>query len=186
MMQEKRGMSSIVATSLVITITILAGAILGTFIVPFVQKNLERSTECTDYESYFSFEAELLDPICHQTSNNNYVVVSAKNDKALEKGIQGFQLLFVKVADPSSPGGKAVSVAMRQSGASVPQLTMLGASGKNPARAPKAGEILTYVYNDGASYNRVDIAAIVGNGRVCERRSDTIKIVACGNAARRP
>lgn len=178
---EKKGMSSIVATSLVITITILAGAIIGTFIVPFVQKNLERSTECTDYETYFSLDSEVLGPICYNTGNKNYVIVGADNDKAIEKGIQGFQLLFIKVASPgSTTGGKAVSVLVKQSGSNDAKLTLAGEP--SAARVPKAGEILAYIYNDGTKYDRVEISAIVGNGRVCERKSDTAKIVSCGNA----
>lgn len=179
-------MSSIVATSLVITITILAGALIGTFVVPFVQKNLERSTECTNYENYFSFESDTLGPICYQQnpSKNNYVVVSAVNDKTLEKGIVGFQLLFIRVADKNDPGA-AISAKVQQSGASDARLQLFEGSAKT-AVLPKAGEIRVYTYNDGQKYDRVEISAIVGNGRVCERKADSAKIVACGNAQGRP
>lgn len=185
MILQKEGMSSIVATSLIITITILAGALIGTFVVPFVQKNLERSTECTNYEDYFSFEDKLLGPICYQNpSKKNYVVVSAANDKTLESGIVGFQLLFIRVANKDNPGA-AVSVSLKQSGASDAQLQLFDGSAK-PAMLPKAGEISTYVYNDGQKYERVEISTIVGNGRVCERKADSAKIVACGSAPGRP
>ena len=183
MNKQKKGMSSIVATSLVITITILAGAILGSFIVPFVQKNLERSTECNDFENYFSLETELLGPICYQTvSNNNYIVIGAKNDKTLELGVNGLNLLLIQVSNPGNPAGKAVSINVKQGGASDQKLQLLGAGNQlSAALPPKSGEILTYVYNDGQKYDRVDIAAIVGNGKVCERRSDRVKIAPCGN-----
>ena len=182
MRTQKRGMSSIVATSLVITITILAGAMIGTFVVPFVQKNLERSTECSNYENYFSLETDILGPICYQSSSkNNYIVVEAMNDKSLEDGIVGFQLLLVQGASPSNPAGKAVSIGAKQSGSSDPNFQILGAISGQTTLPPKSGEILTYVYNDGEKYERAEISAIVGNGRVCERKSDIIKIVPCGN-----
>ncbi len=182
MRTQKKGMSSIVATSLVITITILAGAMIGTFVVPFVQKNLERSTECNNYEDYFSLNTEILGPICYQSSSNkNYIVIEAANDKALEAGIVGFQLLLVQGASPSNPAGRAVSIGVKQSGASDSNFQLLGATSGQPTLSPKSGEILTYVYNDGEKYERAEIAAIVGNGRVCERKSDIIKIVPCGN-----
>lgn len=182
---KKRGMSSIVATSLVITITILAGALIGTFVVPFVQKSLERSTECTNYEMYFSLESDTLGPLCYQNpSKNNYVVVSATNDKTLEKGIVGFQLLFIRIANKDDPGA-AVSVKVQQSGASDVRL-QLYEGGMKTAVLPKAGEIWVYSYNDGQRYDRVEISTIVGNGRVCERKADSAKIVACGNAQGRP
>ena len=178
-------MSSIIATSLVITITILAGALIGTFVVPFVQKNLERSTECTNYEEYFSLESDVLGPICYQrTSKNNYVIVSSANDKALERGVVGFQLLFVRVANKNDPGA-AVSVKVQQSGASDARLQLFEESVK-PAVLPKAGEVRIYQFNDGQNYDRVDISTIVGNGRVCDRKADSAKIVACGNAEGRP
>ena len=150
---KKRGMSSIVATSLIITITILAGAIIGTFVVPFVQKNLERSTECTSYDTYFTLENELLGPICYQ-GTKNYIVVGAKNDKSLEPNVNGFQVRFVQIAKIGGGSGAAQSVGMKQS----------------------------YVYDDGIVYDRVDVSAIVGNSRICERSSDTAKILPCGNA----
>ncbi len=182
MKPQKHGMSSIVATSLIITITILAGAMIGTFVVPFVQKNLERSTECNNYENYFSLNTEILDPICYQSSSkNNYIVVEAANDKTLEAGIVGFQLLLIQGGSPSNPAGRAVSIGVKQSGSSDSNFKLFGATSGQITLPPKSGEILTYIYNDGEKYEKAEIAAIVGNGRVCERKSDTIKIVPCGN-----
>ncbi len=180
-------MSSIVATSLVITITILAGAILGSFIVPFVQKNLERSSECNDFENHFTLEEDVLEDICYQpTSKGNYVVVGAKNDKAAIGNVVGFQVLFIQVSNPSNPGGKAMSILVKQSGASADTFKLLD-SGNKPVTAipPKPGEVSTYVFNDGQKYNRVEISTIVGNGRVCERKGDSVKILACGTSAGR-
>src|SRR3989338_10500321 len=53
--REKRGLSPVIATVLLIMITISAAAILTPVILNFVKKNTEK-TECVPYTDYFKFE----------------------------------------------------------------------------------------------------------------------------------
>ena len=179
MVLRKKGLSVMVATSLIIAITVFAAAVVGTFIVPFVQRNLETSTECTRYDDYFRFE-ENLEVLCYQ-GTKHYLVIGAKNDKELATKVVGFALVLQKVATPgSSEGGQAKSITVKKGEAEIAGMEMYDKTKKIIVPAP--GESYTYLYDDGKQYDSAEIRAIVGNGRVCDKRSDIIKLRACGNA----
>ena len=56
MRKNNKGMSGIVATVLLIMLTIVLGAFLAKFVIPFVKNNLSKSSECLDYRDHFSFQ----------------------------------------------------------------------------------------------------------------------------------
>lgn len=170
-----------VATSLIIAITVFAAAVVGTFVVPWVQRNLQSSTECTNYDDYFRFD-ESLGPLCYQPEKKHYLVVGAKNDKQLATNIVGFALTLQKIGLPEGGGGQSKSIVVKKDGGEVAGMSMY--NGATKILVPAAGESLTYLYNDGVQYDNAEIRAVVGNGRVCDKRSDTIKLRACGNAWR--
>jgi flagellin-like protein len=56
MNKNKRGLSPVIATVLTIMLTVAAVAALSAFVVPFVRNSLQKSSECMDYGSYYTFE----------------------------------------------------------------------------------------------------------------------------------
>ncbi len=58
-MKSKKAISGVIATVLVLLITVVAAGILISFILPFVQKNLVSSTECLDYKDYLKFDSSV-------------------------------------------------------------------------------------------------------------------------------
>lgn len=177
---RKKGLSVMVATSLIIAITVFAAAVVGTFIVPWVQRNLQSSTECTNYDDYFRFE-ESLGALCYQ-DKKHYLVLGAKNDRQLAENVVGFALTLQKIAAPGGAGGQSKSISVKKGEAEIANMKMY--DGTTKIVVPAAGESHTYVYDDGTQYDNAEIRAIVGNGRVCDKRSDTIKLRACGNTRR--
>ena len=85
---KKRGLSGVVATALLLLITISAVVIVANFIIPFVNKSLE-STSCFKFRDYFSFE-EGDGFNCHnQESIYSMSVKTRTDDKDADK-IKGF------------------------------------------------------------------------------------------------
>ena len=60
MLKKKKALSDVVATVLIILLTVIAGAIIAQFIVPYVKDSLAESSECLDYNNgYFQFEEKI-------------------------------------------------------------------------------------------------------------------------------
>jgi flagellin-like protein len=58
-MKGKRGVSDVVATILVVLITVAAAGLLISFVLPFIQKSLNTGTECLKYKDYLKFAPDL-------------------------------------------------------------------------------------------------------------------------------
>ncbi len=157
-----RGISTIVATVLMILITLAAFAILAGFIVPFVRDTLQESTSCLDYRDYFTFVEEF-DGVrynCFDVSNQG-ISVKAKNlDEEID--VKEFGLVFGTEGDSKSVG--------------LDELRVLGSAVEK--RAPNPGETITYVYETNVRYDTIDIYPILKSGDACEV-TDSIKIVNC-------
>ena len=56
----RKGISPVVATLLIVFVTVAAVTLVAKFIVPLVTNNLNEGTECVDYSDYFYFEEDFL------------------------------------------------------------------------------------------------------------------------------
>ena len=177
--KNKRGVSPIVATILIILITFVAAVVIARFIVPLVSENLEESTECVDVSDYFYFETEFgyncYDPV--RDSNNDVIrrlygvsIGAQGSGENLEQEIKGFRIAFA-----NEQGSKALSVEIgepvnRDDGG----IRMLDES-KNIFELPAIGEVRTYVYNTTEVFNSVRVHSILKNNRICDQ-SDSISL----------
>ncbi|MBI3334666.1 type IV pilin [Candidatus Pacearchaeota archaeon] len=165
---KKRGLSTIVATVLIIMITVVSAAVIATFVVPFVRDGLQKSTECVDYDSYFMFD-ESLRYNCYAGTGYNISVRAANLQSASEK-VKGFNLvLYAEGYSIAVPvlAGEPVN-AMRMFDITAPALAV-----------PRAGETRTYYYDDGAVYTSGELYPILASGKVCKQRNDRIAFVRC-------
>src|SRR3989344_6450298 len=88
-----RGISAVVATVLILNITVIAVVLISQFVLPFVKESLQRSSECFDYEELFSFD-ETFNYNCYET-DKIIISVNSKEPKAGEMPA-GFNLVLIK------------------------------------------------------------------------------------------
>ena len=195
MSYSKKGLSAVVATVLLILLTVIAATVIGAFLVPFVQENLKKSTECVKYDTYFTFDEEF-ELNCYritrasdgkEASIDTHLSLRAKNDKELGKEIGGLSVVLYVSADPAvqlaDPGDKRI-VTLKvdtQGSSSLKQYGLLG-----EAKVPGAGDVASYTFSQstvgatlGVRYARAEVYPILKSGRVCEKPSGQTKLIAC-------
>lgn len=168
MLLNKKGLSAIVATVLIIMITVVSAAVIAKFIVPFVRDGLSSSTECVRYDSYFSFD-DALKYNCYYGQEYN-ISIKAIGTEDSENRVIGFNLVLY--SDGSS---KALSV---KNGDPISQIKMFNST-MTSIVIPSPGETRTYHYTDGTFYTKGDIYPILKSGKICERRNDQITFSGC-------
>lgn len=190
MIREKRGMSPVVATVLLILLTISAVAIISNFLIPFTDKSLE-GTECLNYKDYFSFDLAF-DFNCYDTANKNYVfTIRASPDNSSSEKVDGFGLRLVDLREEGKEGGGlAVTVkALHGVDENSPENTNLGGIkmynpdvGGGDIIIPSSGRrysVLSYNYpSENKDYDRAEVYPILKGDKVCDK-SDSIEIVNC-------
>ncbi len=176
MMGNKKGLSSIVATVLIIMITISALAILAGFLVPFVKNSLTKGTECTDYNEYYIFD-ESFNYNCYNisTGDNIYLIsVKKSSDRDLENNSDELRIVF------KLKNGEQKTLPIKNGGNSSNLLGSILLPGENNLRVPRAGGTLTYVYNGSSSeiYESIEVYPVLKSGRICEQK-DFINLGRC-------
>ncbi len=173
MMNEKRGLSVVVASVLLVLLTISAVAIVANFIIPFTDKSLEK-TECFKFRDYFSFD-DSFNYNCYDKTNKVYVLtVKARPDSSGSDKITGFKFKLVG-------GGNAITVD-GNAGDPESNLKMIDARLGNgkiiiPSSADKYST-LSYNYSSNEIYDKVEIYPVLKGERICEQ-SDSLQISEC-------
>ncbi len=177
----KKGVSPIIATVLIILITISAAAIIAGFVVPFVKKNLNESTECLDFKGYFEFEEKITfegedfqyNCFVEETDKNKYgfSILSKKTDEIKLNNLEGFNLVLYK------ENGESKVLDIRE-GKEKEKVSVLDYE-EGDLSIPKQGELITYVYEteEKIEFKRMEIYPVI-KGKTCEK-SDEIRIVKC-------
>jgi hypothetical protein len=177
---NKRAVSTVVATVLVIMITVVAVGVVVKFVIPLISDNLEEGTECVDFSEYFYFEEEFgyncYTPIKDDDNNVAHklygVSVGAETgNKNLQSQINGFLISFID-------GGDSKAINIEDGGETNNDdggVRMLDKE-VGTFNLPGIGEVRTYVYNTTGTVSSVEIYPILKNGRICDR-SDKIDIL---------
>jgi len=176
MMLKKRGIAPVIATVLLVLLTITAVSILAAFIVPFVRDNLQKSTQCVSYREYFSFEGSF-GYNCFDNQGRNAVSVKSNTASGMvSEKVDGFDLVFIGGGE-----GKKVSIRNGQSACegSTRFLGMPACPDSAILQVPEPGEIMTFIYQAGnKTYSDVEIYPVLKTGTICEK-TDSIKIIPC-------
>ena len=168
MITKKKGISSVIATVLLVLLTIATVGILAGILVPLVKDNINKSTECMDYKEYFSFDEDF-GYNCYNMTNASYSIsVSAKTvEKEIEELVTGFELRFIKTGESD-----VVSV---RNGEDVGNVRMINL-GETKINIPGTGETKTFIVrHDTAS--KIEIYVTLVSGRICEEKSDSINVL---------
>jgi len=170
-MAGKRGMSPVVATLLLVMLTIAGVAAIAGFVVPFISKSLKESTECANYKDYFIFDEDL-NYNCYVSDGSKVIYgfsVKAKNDEKISENIEGF-VVVLKAKD-----GTAKSYEIK----SGKQPVEIKTCGKSSIEIPSAGGIKTYGFTrTSEEISSATIQAKLKSGRVCEE-ADKIDFYRC-------
>lgn len=164
MLNEKKGLSSVVVTISLVLLSIVAVAVIAGFIIPLVRDNLDEGTECFDYRAYFSFEEEFGFNCYREEFGTKLYGVSVRAQTAgseVEEKVKGFKLVFLKE-------GESVPVSVVDDSG---EIRMLNTS--KPVEIPKSGEVRTYVYESTETFDAVEIFPFLESGRVCDRSDST-------------
>jgi len=171
-MKNRKGISTVIATVLIILITVSAAAILYSSIMSFVKSGTE-STSCVPYREYLKFDTSM-EYNCYDSNSRLGFSIKALAANSDQQEITNFSVKFigdgvtktVKVGAgaPTSSGSGGV----RMIDSSIAKIVV-----------PASGETQTYVFNTGGeNYSRVEVYPVLLNGRLCDR-SDAIDLEFC-------
>lgn len=182
MIMEKRGISPVIASILLIMLVLVAIGIIAAVVVPFVRDNLEESAKCVSYIDYFSFEESINDLKynCYESINAAGASVRAKiADNETSKKVIGFELVFIR------KDGTSESVSVREGVSSVScnddgEIKMLKEPCSEELKIPKSGEVRTYVYNpeSGNILEKAEVYPVLVGEKICDM-TDSIRLITC-------
>lgn len=177
-MINKRGVSPVIATVLIILVTIAAAGIIAGIAVPFVRDGLDKSTECLEFKEYYNFEKSIefnnteyryncvkTVPVSGESVNRYGFSVRAntvnKKDNLSDK-LGGFNVVLY------TEDGKSEVISVDENYDNVIESEGI----------PLEGEIKTYYYDSDEFFINMEVYSRLNGGRVCEL-SDEIKISLC-------
>jgi flagellin-like protein len=160
----KRGVSPVIATVLLVVITLVAVAILASFVIPFVKKNLG-SQECFDVLGHLKFESS--NYVCYLSGTDNRTGFSVRAD---DDNLIGFRAIFY-----AGGSSEPAEILNGTDGTTLnPQVFMLG--GSSFLAMPQKGGVRTYVVH--GVYEKVELYPILKSGTTCDQ-SDSIELSRC-------
>ncbi len=173
MKKNKRGISQVVATVLIILITISAVAVLYAFIVPFVKNSLSRSTECMPYQEFYTF-----DESGYNCFNSTLYAISIKTkfDKSLANDTDSLKIVLTK----ENGLNKIIDIKNGAPSSTEEEgIFILGSAYEN-LRLAGAGGIITYVYNSpDEEFVSTEVYPVLKSGRICADVKEEIKLISC-------
>ncbi len=168
---NKKGVSTAVATIALILLTLVAASIVAQILIPFVKTSLQRSTECTPYQTHFSFD-DRFSYNCRTPSGLYILSIQTNNNEGAGK-VKGFQLVF-------KSSGNSTTFAVHENTSSG-KLAPFNSS-QPVVHLPEPGETRTYTYTSPELYSSVDVYTIIASGpaeRICDQRTDTHTLSLC-------
>ena len=143
-----RGMSTLVATILIVALTVLAGTVLVGIVVPFVRESLQGSTRCIAYDHTFTFNRDLP----YNCIKNGSLPISISAAQTIDaSAITGFQLILESKANSTI----------------VASDSLLLLNGSLASSYPKQSETQTYVVEAASSYTTARLQTVLISGDVC-------------------
>ena len=156
----KRGVSPVIATVLLIVITLVAIGILAAFVVPFVKKGLGNQ-DCFNVLGHLKFEDSSY--ICYVEGTPGRTGFSVRVD---DPSIVGFKAVFY-----SKGNSEPAQIINATDGTTLnPEIRMLGNS--TTLVIPQNGGVRTYVAH--GVYEKLELYPVLVSGTTCDQ-SDSIK-----------
>jgi flagellin-like protein len=170
---DRRGVSPVVATVLLIVITTVIAAIILTFVLPLVKDKLGESEACLDVFDGLEFAESQFNCFKNEGTTQSPDFYTGFSVNLKKEGIDGFRIALVEETTGSSK-----TYMFKKSDSDFPSSEISGVGGSSYLSFPKVGGVRSYVADE--EYARGEIAPILANGQVCSV-SDTIEFVVCAN-----
>lgn len=161
-----RGFSAIVATVLIVSLTVIIGAVLAAFVIPFVKDNLTGSTSCVPVNDFYSFE-QSLGYNCYTSSNYKLSLAQRADSK------EGEQIIGFNIVLQGSDGSGMLLQGQTTSA------TLLSLNGSVYPGLPGSGNVKTYRYDSSSPYTRAQVYAVLSSGKTCEQQRGAITLRQC-------
>lgn len=161
---NKLGVSPIIATVLLLLITVVAAGLISLFVVPFVQKSLTDSGECFQIRQGILVGSTPY--LCHASSTNDRTSFSVKveSDKVI-----GFTAVMYS--------GDSAQTFEVTNGTNTNGIWLLeNGALKNELKIPPVRGVRTYVVS--GIYDKVELYPIVLSGNKCDM-TDSIELKPC-------
>jgi len=178
-MKNKKGISIVVATVLILLITVAAAAVIAGVIIPFIKNSLDQSTECIPYQKQFSFDSSF-EYNCYRYESNQFnykiSVKSASMEKTAEESLIGANII---VSESETGNSKVIQLKQGTGGScangGIRNLEdVCNSNSLGNVIPPKGGETRSYVYTSNKQLKGIEIGALLKSGKQCEI-SDSIK-----------
>jgi flagellin-like protein len=177
----RKGVSPVVATVLLLVITVLLASLIMTFAVPFVQDQLGRSKECLAVIDAVTFADSRFNCYIDDMASTSATDKTGFSVSISKEGVSGVRVSLIDANENSN-------VVVIKQGATFPPtasvpLRNIGTGTGNligdPLTFPSGAGQRTYVAEvSGVYYKRAEIAPVVTSGRTCAV-SDTVEFNAC-------
>lgn len=169
-MFSKKGVSPIIATVLLVILTLVAVGILAAFVIPFVNDSFKNSKECFDVLDKVKFDGDSL---------YNCYAYNASGEREARTGfsvrMDTAEALAFKVTFTAAGRGNTYTV---ENGTSLENIRMLDRNFGTTLEVPLKGGVRTYVIN--GTYERIELAPVLKSGDVCDTRA-SISIGQCAS-----
>jgi len=126
---QKRGISELISTVLLIGVTLAAAAMIYAFVMPLIQSNIEQSQKCV------AGLLEITEYTCYNASSNELYIEIARGE--MDVNVTGIQILV--------SGGQSAEGVLIKENAATDKVRDFNAS--LPLTIPNPGESNTYAIN---------------------------------------
>jgi len=170
MKKNKRGISDVVTTVLIIMLTLIAVGVIAGVVVPFVREGLQKSTECMDYKEVYTFD-ESFDLNCKSEGLYKFSI-KANGDGDLIEKVSGIKIIVRREDETTETmdilNGKISEGIIMSNEETI--LILPGPSG-----------VKSYYYTSQGEFVSAEVYPVLENGRICADVIESIKIVPCGS-----
>lgn len=161
-----------IATVLILLLTIVAVTILASFIIPFVKDNTENTQECFEVLGKLNFYETQFNCYLTEDFNPANVTRTGFSLRVDNDNVQGIRVSLLS--------GGSSDVIEIVNGATLDNVRMLNQTGFGQELVlPGNGEVRTYVVQ--GVYEQAEAFAILSNGEICDL-SDSIRLRLCSGA----
>lgn len=161
-MKNKRGVSPVIATVLLVLITFMAVGLIWAFILPMIKEGLEGGASCFELRDY----AEIVDSAVYSC------YTSANTSLMIKRGMEDYTIKGFAVSIFTEGESKRYDL---EEGKNYGELVKM-LDGSSVIKLPGPGEARTYLFNVTNGKN-VELAVISEGGEVC--KIDSYSIPAC-------
>lgn len=178
---KNSGLSPVIATLLLIMLSIASAAILAGFFVPFVKNSLYRSSECLAYDKFYSFDKSL-NYNCYYVSADGQSIDYAFSIESSTKELNDSDSLRVVLITKNGETNPIEISRFVNSTRAIGGVWMAGQAEGIPLKVPSSGSKITYKYRgNNIPYISAEAYPVLKSGRICGNEKDEVVFEVCDN-----